>query len=234
MVLAGMDRQRSVAMAHSVAFPRGRFLGLLFSLLVAPNFAAAGVEPNSTGSLIGPRFLDSKQAGRAVFEPTYRETTVKARLNSSCFFMRLPGRWQVIASGERVSLRETGSDSEVEVALHDAASFSASPGVDLAASYAAHLQRDYEELLGRPVTATALETLDAPGVYRWRATWSDSNFENAARALSLERFIIQARPDIVMEVAFSESEGPEARQGIAPALATIELRDNPDCREIAG
>jgi hypothetical protein len=217
-------------MAYSVAFPRGCLLGLLFSFLIAPSLTAAGVEPNSTGSLIGPRLLEGEQAGAAVYEPIYRETTVRARLNSSCIFMRLPGRWQLISLGEGVSLREIGSESEVEVALHDAATFSVSPGADLAASYAAHLQRDYEEVLGRPVTATAFERVDAAGIYRWRATWSDSNFDNAARALSLERFIIQARPDIVIEVSFSGAEASEVRQEITSALATLNLGDHSGCQ----
>jgi hypothetical protein len=215
-------------MAHTVAFPRGRFLGLLFSFLITPTLTPAGVEPNSTGSLIGPRLLDNERAGTAVFEPAYGETTVRARLaDRSCFFMRLPGRWQLIASGEGVSLREPRSEAEVDIALHEASAFTSTSGGDLAASYAAHVQRDYEELLGRPVTATALERVDAPGVYRWRATWSDSNFENAPPALNLERFIIQAGPDAVVEVSFN---GFEAREAIGTALATVELRENSDCQ----
>lgn len=215
-------------MAHTVAFPPGRFLGLLFSFLITPTLTLAGVEPNSTGSLIGPRLLENERAGTAVFEPTYGETTVRARLaDRSCFFMRLPGKWELIASGEGVSLRELRSEAEVDVALHQATAFSSTSGVDLAASYAAHLQRDYEELLGRPVTTTALERFDAPGVYRWRATWSDSNFDNAARALSLERFIIQARPDAVIEVSFN---GFVAGDAIGTALATVELRGKTDCQ----
>jgi hypothetical protein len=77
------------------------------------------------------------------------------------------------------------------------------------------------------VTTTALERVYAPGVYRWRATWSDSNFDNAARALSVERFIIQARPDAVIEVSFN---GFVAGEAIGTALATVELRGKTDCQ----
>ena len=207
--------------------------GLLFSLLVGPSLATATVDPDSTASLIGPH-LRGSDAAVAVFEPAYGATFVTARLReSSCLFVRLPGKWELAAGVDGISLREMASERQVDVALYDAAEFAGTPGSNLAASYAAHLQRDYEELLGRPVTATALESVDGAGAYRWRATWSDKNFDNAARALSLERFIVQRRPDAVIEVSFSGPKpGDRDRQDkvLRSAVATLELRDRPDCR----
>jgi hypothetical protein len=43
--------------------------GALCFLLLASNLAAAGVEPGSTGTLIGPRLSVSEAAAAAIFEP---------------------------------------------------------------------------------------------------------------------------------------------------------------------
>ena len=205
--------------------------GLLFSLLLSSNLAAATVEPGSTGSLIGPRFPGGDHSGSVRFEPAYGETTVKGRLGESrCFVMRLPGKWELMPGGDGVRVRQAASERQVDVALHEAAAFSSTSGSSLLASYAAHLQRDYEELLGRPAIAATLENAELSGAYRWRATWADNNFENAARALSLERFIIQPWFDAVVEFSISGIEPGEPLDNIArSALSTLELREKSNC-----
>ena len=227
-------------MAHSATFPLTPNLrraskacaGLLFSLLLSSNLPAATVDPGSTGSLIGPRFPSGDDSGSVRFEPAYGETTVKGRLGESrCFVMRLPGKWELMPRGDGVSVREAASDGQVDLALHEAASFASTPGSNLLASYAAHLQRDYEELLGRPAIAATLESTELSGAYRWRATWADNNFENAARALSLERFIIQPWSNSVIEFSVSGLEPGEELDHIArSAISTLELREKSNCR----
>ena len=201
-------------------------------LLLASNLAAAAVEPGSTGTLIGPRLSAGDAAAAAIFEPAYDETTVTARLGQNrCFVVRLPGKWGLAEGGDGVSIREAASEGQVDLALHEAASFASTPGSNLLASYAAHLQRDYEELLGRPAIAATLESTELSGAYRWRATWADNNFENAARALSLERFIIQPWSNSVIEFSVSGIEPGEELDHIArSALSTLELREKSNCR----
>ena len=59
-------------MAYSAPFSLWRASqasGALCFLLLASNLAAAGVEPGSTGTLIGPRLSVSEAAAAAIFEP---------------------------------------------------------------------------------------------------------------------------------------------------------------------
>jgi hypothetical protein len=204
----------------------------LCSLFLASNLAAAAVEPGSTGTLIGPRLSAGDAGAAAIFEPAYDETTVTARLGQNrCFVVRLPGKWGLVEGADGVSLREAASEGQVDLALHEAASFASAPGSNLLASYAAHLQRDYEELLGRPAIAATLESTELSGAYRWRATWADNNFENAARALNLERFIIQPWSNAVIEFSVSGIDPGEELDHIArSALSTLELREKSNCR----
>jgi hypothetical protein len=223
-------------MAYSAPFSLWRASqasrGALCSLLLASNLAAAAVDPGSTGTLIGPRLSAGDAAAAAIFEPAYDETTVTARLGQNrCFVVRLPGKWGLVEGGDGVSLREAASEGQVDLALHEETAFASTPGSNLLASYAAHLQRDYEELLGRPAIAATLESTELSGAYRWRATWADNNFENAARALSLERFIIQPWSNAVVEFSVSGIELGEELDHIArSALSTLELREKSNCR----
>ena len=115
--------------------------------------------------------------------------------------------------------------------MHEAESFGGAPGSNLAAGYADHLRRDYEELLGRPALGSALDAASVSGAYRWRATWADNNFDNALRALSLERFIVQLSPTAVVELS-AGSVMPRGAQddAVRRALSTLELRNAAGCR----
>ena len=217
------------------------FLASLVLGFLASNPAAAVADPVATASQIGLRLLDADHRATAAFERAYGETAVVGRLGENrCFFMRVPGSWHLIgdelgpleaSGGEAFSFRATGSEAQLEIVVHDAETFGRAPGSNLVVGYAASLQRDYEGLLGRPALGTALESADISGAYRWRATWADNNFDNAARALSLERFILQLSSTAVIELsAGGIVPGAFRDELVRRALSTLELWHGTACR----
>jgi hypothetical protein len=203
-------------------------LALCFFLLASAYAAAAALDPDTTGSLLRPGLGAPVADHTAVFESAYGETTLRARLGpSNCVLMRLPGNWHLVAAPDGVGLREVSSEAEVNVSLHEADELGNAPGGNLAASYAAHLEDAYEMLLGRPVTVTSMERVSG-GAFRWRATWSDGNLDNAAHALSLQRYIVEAQGDAVVEIVFDGTSQQHENILIQWILASLQVR-KPNC-----
>jgi hypothetical protein len=201
---------------------------LLLSLAPAP-LAAVGVEPEVTGSVSRPGLLSGRVRATAVFEPALGATTLNASVGpSSCLLLRFPGQWQLLPAAEGVLIGDLGSDAQVSLSFHDAAEFRLVPGASLATNYAAQLEHEYQGLFGRPVTVATFEPV-AAGVYRWRATWSDGNWDNAARALNLERFFVEALPDKVIELALEGSVDGHADTIVPWLTSTLEAR-KANCR----
>jgi hypothetical protein len=87
------------------------------------------------------------------FDPMIRQTSVKGAVPSGlCFSFSLPDEWQPTAQG----LRSTRSDVEIGIGLRSAGELRDMPQPDLASRDAAFLQKDYEELLGRPAQSVSL------------------------------------------------------------------------------
>jgi hypothetical protein len=203
-------------------------LVVLFVLLAPVHAAAAAVDPDTTGSLLRPGLGAANADRTAVFESAYGETTLRARLGAAnCLLMRLPGDWHLIAAADGVGLREGSSEAEVNVSLHEAVELGTSPGGNLAASYAAHLEDAYEVLLGRPVTVTTMEPVRS-GAFRWRATWSDGNLDNAAHALSLQRYIVEAPGDAVIEIVLQGTSQRDENVLVEWILSSLQVR-KPNC-----
>jgi hypothetical protein len=66
------------------------------------------------------------------------------------------------------------------------------------------------------------------GAFRWRATWSDGNLDNAAHALSLQRYIVEAQGDAVVEIVFDGTSQQHENILIQWILASLQVR-KPNC-----
>jgi hypothetical protein len=103
------------------------------------------------------------------------------------------------------------------------------PQPDLASRDAAFLQRDYEELLGRPAQSVSLSS-DA-GATRWSATWIDANLPTASHAMTIEALIVPLSNEWVLELSLSGAETQGAYNAIAQRLlANLKVQGRSTCR----
>jgi hypothetical protein len=195
---------RSWATGTGTAF----ILGLL---TVAPQAQAAN-DP-----------LSASQMGETVqarFDPVTRQTVVTGTIPSDgCFSFSLPNEWHMSAEGLTSSL----SDMQVAVGLRSSQELRGMPQPDLVSRDAAFLQRDYEEMLGRPAQSVSLTS--TAGATRWSATWIDANLPTASKAMTVETLIVPLSAQWVLELSLTGIESREAYDALAQQLlARLKLR----------
>lgn len=179
---------------------------LLALLSVAPGAEAANVSPGS--DLVS-------EAVQVRFDPLTRQTRVAGRIAPDlCFSLHLPDEWRRTEAG----LKAVSSQVELGVSLRSARELRHMPQPDLASRDAAFLQRDYEELLGRPAQSVSLSS-DA-GATRWSATWIDANLPTASHAMTIETLIVPLSNEWVLELSLSGAETQGAYNALAGRLLT--------------
>ena len=135
---------------------------------------------------------------QARFDPSTRQTWLTGRAGADlCFSLALPDEWRLTAQG----VEAVRSEVELAVSLRSAQELRDLPQPDLASRDAAVLQRDYEELLGRPAQSVSL-TSNA-GATRWSATWVDANLSTASHAMTVETLIVPLSAEWVLELSLS-------------------------------
>jgi hypothetical protein len=142
-----------------------------------------------------------------------------------CFSLLLPDEWRQTEAG----LKAVSSPVELDVSLRSARELRDMPQPDLASRDAAFLQRDYEELLGRPAQSVSLSS-DA-GATRWSATWIDANLPTASHAMTIEALIVPLSNEWVLELSLSGAETQGAYNAIAQRLlANLKVQGRSTCR----
>jgi hypothetical protein len=113
-------------------------------------------------------------------------------------------------------LEAVPSDVELAVSLRSAQDLRDMPQPDLASRDAAVLQRDYEELLGRPAQSVSLSS--NAGATRWSATWVDANLPTTSHAMTVETLIVLLSAEWVLELSLSGVETQEAYNALTQRL----------------
>ena len=202
-----------------------RFAGLFAGAMVLA--APAPVQASS-----GPLAAEARNGQPLVrFDPASRETWVTGHVAPGlCFSLRLPQEWRLDADGSENRLKAAASDAGIDVNLRSAGALRHLPQRDLASRDAAFLQRDYEDLQGRPAQSVSLASSHA-GAVRWSATWIDANLPAPSRAMTVEAFIIPLSKEWVLELSPDNIGTPEAHNGLVRQLLTgLAVHGGADCR----
>jgi hypothetical protein len=168
----------------------------------------------------------SSESVQVRFDPMIRQTSVRGAVPSGlCFSFSLPEEWHSTAHGLKSAL----SDIEIGIGLRSAGELRDMPQPDLASRDAALLQRDYEELLGRPAQSISLSS-DA-GATRWSATWVDANLPSASHVMTVETLIVPLSGEWVLELSLFGVETREAYNALAQRLlARLKVQGRAACQ----
>jgi hypothetical protein len=182
----------------------------LLSALVASSSAQAG------NGALHPQTLNETIQVR--FDPERQETQVAGRVEPGlCFSFRLPQEWRARLDGPKTRLETASSHAEFELGLRSARELRHMPQPDLASRDAAVLQRDYEDLLGRPAQSVSLAASIA-GATRWSATWIDIHLPAASHAMTVETFIVPLSSEWILELSLSNVEKRESYDALMQTL----------------
>ncbi|MGO4572562.1 hypothetical protein [Microvirga sp. 2TAF3] len=166
------------------------------------------------------------------FERATDETRVVGQITSSlCFILSLPQEWRLAASDDlKMSLSAMSAAAELETFVRSAREVKDRPEPDLASRDAAFLQRDHENLFGRPAQAVTLASLSS-GATRWTATWVDANLPSASHAVTVETFIVPISKDWLLELSLSNVETRAAYETLVEkVLSGLKLGQGGECR----
>jgi hypothetical protein len=198
----------------------GRWAGkaAILGLLTAAPHAQAANDPLAASPMSEPV--------QARFDPVTRQTVViGATPSDGCFSFSLPNEWRMSAEG----LTSAVSDVQVAIGLRSAQELRGMPQPDLVSRDAAFLQRDYEEMLGRPAQSVSLTS--TAGATRWSATWIDANLPTASKAMTVETLIVPLSSQWVLELSLTGIESREAYDALAQQLlARLKLRGGALCQ----
>jgi hypothetical protein len=168
---------------------------------------------------------------RAQYDPAARETRVSGHAaRGLCFSFRLPQKWHLNTDGPETGLESVSSEAQLGMSLRSAEALRHLPQRDLASRDAAFLQKDYEEVLGRPAQSASLSSPVA-GTVRWSATWIDANLPMPSRAITVETFIVPLSAEWVLELTPARVETPAAYEAIVqPLLAGLTVQSGAACQ----
>jgi hypothetical protein len=173
--------------------------------------------------------LDRSVGGEPVqvrFDPMIRQTSVTGVVPSGlCFSFSLPEEWRRTAEG----LKAARSDVEIGIGLRSAGELRDLPQPDLASRDAAFLQKDYEELLGRPAQSVSLSSHGTAA--RWSATWIDANLPSPTQSMTIETLIVPLSGEWVLELSVNGVETKAAYDALAQRLlARLQVQGRSACQ----
>lgn len=197
-------------------------IAALLTCLAAPVAQAATMprEPIASDDALNVRF-----------DAQSRETRLAGRVSPGfCFSLSLPGEWRLQRNDGQTALDAVSFQARFEVRFRSAHELQDLPQPDLARRDAAYLQRDYEEVLGRPAQSVSL-TSPVPGAARWSATWVDANLPTPSRAMTVEALIVPLSNHWVLELSLEDVGPQKIRDALIPrVLSDLRVRAGEDCR----
>ena len=226
--LRGAKAKGSGAMTRSVQ-PASAIATAASLLLWSSPAATTTPDVLTTGSLIGARPAPVGRKSPDQDGASERVTMIRSALGPDlCVSLQLPGLWKVERPDpHRINAVEAERGAEIGIVAYTDADFAPGPEA-LMVRAASSLQREYEQLLGKPAQVTTVEPGPISSAVRWTATWVDGNFAQDDRAFSLEEFIIEPVPNRIVEITVSQGRG-ERGQVVGPALETLTVQSAPAC-----
>jgi hypothetical protein len=202
-----------------------RFVDVAGQVVVLTALVAALPVEAANGSLAATGDM------QAQYDPAARETRVSGHAaRGLCFSFRLPQKWHLNTDGPETGLESVSSEAQLGMSLRSAEALRHLPQRDLASRDAAFLQKDYEEVLGRPAQSASLSSPVA-GTVRWSATWIDANLPMPSRAITVETFIVPLSAEWVLELTPARVETPAAYEAIVqPLLAGLTVQSGAACQ----
>jgi hypothetical protein len=163
------------------------------------------------------------------FDPILGETRVTGLVGRDlCVMLTLPFAWET-ADDPTAGLRATKSGAELALSVRSLDEAPKRSDPDLARSDALLLQREYEDLIGRPAQSVVLAPLQS-GVTRWTATWIDANLSNAAHALTTEAILVELPRNRVLELSLGNAGTREAYEDLVhDALSRLAVSSAEQC-----
>lgn len=164
------------------------------------------------------------QAPSVRFEPEADRTHISSRVDGNlCLMLTLPQKWRLASGSDAGIILAAADGAELEAILRPARDVREMPQPDLASRDAALLQRDNEDMFGRPAQAATLSALSS-GAKRWTATWIDASFPAASREVTLDTVIIPLSEDWLLELSLSQVDTPAAYEAlVGKILAGLKL-----------
>lgn len=204
-----------------------RLSAILVRIAVAAALLAAPAAQAGNVQLASAQWREDIQAR---FDPIAQATRVAGRAAPRlCFSFSLPQEWSLEREGPKARLRAASSSVEIEMSLRSAHELRHLPQPDLASRDAALLQRDYEEILGRPAQSVSLAA-SASGATRWSATWIDGNLPSASHAVTFEAFIVPLSHEWVLELSLTNGEMREVHGAFMERiLSGLRVRSDAAC-----
>lgn len=192
-------------------------LALVVGLAVAPMAQAANDPLDRIGGT---------EAIQVRFDAATHQTQVSGKVASDlCFSFALPEEWRLTEGG----LKAAVSHADLSIGYRSAEELRDMPQSDLAIRDAAVLQRDYEEMLGRPAQSVSLSS--KAGATQWSATWIDASLPAASHAMTVETLIVPLSSEWVLELSLSGVESREAYDTLAwSLLARLKVQGRAACR----
>jgi hypothetical protein len=177
----------------------------------------------ANGSLDRPMMSEPIQAR---FDRVTRQTWVSGAVPSGlCFSFSLPNEWHSTPQGVKAAT----SDVSIDIGLRSAGELRDMPQPDLASRDAAFLQRDYEELLGRPAQSVSLSSHG--NATRWSATWIDANLPSNSQAMTVEALIVPLTGEWVLELSVNSVDTQTAYEGLTQRLlARLQVQGRASCQ----
>jgi hypothetical protein len=184
----------------------------LLGLAAAPALAGVGAATLDRPALANLA-LGAQPEIAARFDPASRATHVTVRVPGACAALDLPLAWTLDESAAPARLEAAQGGPSLEVNLRAARNLppvqslasregALAPTGDLPRRAAAALQREHEEVMGRPAQSVAFTVLD-DGAWRFTATWLDANLP---APVTEDTVFVPLSADWVLELTLDDTD----------------------------
>jgi hypothetical protein len=201
------------------------FLALPGSLAFSSAGPSAKFEPDRAP------FPSSVAGLTAQSDPSAHETRVRGRLAAGlCISLQLPENWTLSTDRGRAHLLDATSGAEFEIDARTTGEPREFQEADPAGREAAALQKQYEEIIGKPAQAVLHEPTNYAGVSHWSATWIDANFAAESHAHVIETFIVVDHKSVIDVTLVNVGTREAYDRHVLLMLSSLLIETEEDCR----
>ncbi|WP_046866010.1 hypothetical protein [Microvirga massiliensis] len=214
------------------AYVRPTRIACLAVFLALPgSLAFSSVGPSAKFEPDRAPFPSSVAGLTAQSDPSAHERSVRGRLAAGlCISLRLPENWTLSTDRGRAHLLDAKSGAEFEIDARSTVEPRDSQEADLSGREAAALQKQYEEIIGKPAQAVLHEPTNYVGVSHWSATWIDANFAAESHSHVIETFIVVDHKSVVDVTLVNVGAREAYDRHVSRMLSSLRIETEEDCR----